>query len=259
MEYKNLLYSQEQGLAMITLNRPKAYNALCAELNAELEQLLARLETDKEVKALIVTGGKKVFAAGADIMEMAEADSLAAYQVSTIGHRNHDRLEDLPFPTIAAINGPALGGGFELALSCDFRIAGEKSILGLPEITLGIFPGAGGTQRLLNLVGPSRAKELIFQGNPVSAVKALEIGIVNRVVPDDEVLAEAQKLASELMKRPRRAISLAKAAINTGINYPLSVGKQLEKTYFAMTFASPDQKEGMKAFIEKRPPKFTDQ
>lgn len=258
MEYNNLLFSQEQGLAIITINRPKAYNALCAELNDELEYILSILEKDSDVKAVILTGGRKVFAAGADVTEMANADTLQAYQVGKMAHRVHDRLEELPYPTIAAINGPALGGGFELALACDFRIVGEKSILGLPEITLGVFPGGGGTQRLSKLIGPSRAKELIFQGNPISGAMALEMGVVNRVVPDDDVLEEAKKFAATMMQRPRVALSLAKASINNSVNFPLYVGKQLEKTHFAMVFSSRDQKEGLNAFIEKRKPNFTD-
>jgi enoyl-CoA hydratase len=258
MDLKNLIFTQEQGLAIITLNRPKAHNALCAELNEELADVLTNLEKASEVKAVIITGGPKVFAAGADITEMANADPMQAYQVALIAHRNHDRLEALPVPTIAAINGPALGGGCELALSCDFRIAGEKSIIGLPEITLGIFPGAGGTQRLPKLIGSSRAKELIFLGNPVGSARALEIGIVNRVVPDADVLEEAKIFAAELMKRPRVALSLAKAAVNSSVNCLPDAGKALEQTYFAMVCSTADHKEGMKAFIEKRPAKFTD-
>lgn len=256
MDYKNLIFTQEKGLAVITLNRPKAHNALCAELNDELEHVLSQLERDPEVKVVILTGGPKVFAAGADITEMANADPLKAYQISKQGHRVHDRLEELPYPTIAAINGLALGGGCELSLACDFRIAGENSMIGLPEISLGIFPGAGGTQRLAKLIGPSRAKEMVFLGGPIKGPKALELGMVNRIVPDDQVLEEAKKFAAKLMEKPRVALSQAKAAMS-GIDLELYAGKQLEKAHFAMVCASDDHKEGMKAFIEKRPPVFT--
>lgn len=256
MEYKNLIFTQEEGLAIITLNRPKAYNALNTELQAELEQILLALEDDPQVRAVIITGNSKVFAAGADVTELADAGPMAAYQNCSKAHRVFDRLESLPFPTIAAVNGPALGGGCELALSCDFRIAGKNSLFGLPEITLGIIPGAGGTQRLARLIGSSRAKEMIFLGTPVKAPLALEMGLVNRVVADEEVLDEAKKMAAKLMERPAAALRLAKESVNYGLNSDLHAGKNFEKALFAMIFSSHDQKEGMKAFIEKRKPNF---
>lgn len=257
MEYKNLIYTQEEGLAIITLNRPKAHNALCTALNDEFEDVLSILEKDPQVRVVIITGNSKVFAAGADITELMNADPLAAYQICSSAHRVHDRLEALPVPTIAAINGLALGGGCELAMSTDFRIAGESGLFGLPETSLGVIPGGGGTQRLAKLIGPSRAKEMIFLGKLVKAEKALEIGLVNQVVDDAEVMAEARKMAAKLMEKPGVALRFAKEAINCGINTDLQTGKNIEKSRFAMVCATQDQKEGMKAFVEKRSPIFT--
>jgi len=257
MEFKNIIFEQqEDGLAIITLNRPKAYNALCTELNDDLEAALDILEADLKVRALIVTGGSKVFAAGADITEMMNADPIEAYRIVSSAHHLHDRLEALPIPTIAAMNGPAFGGGCELSLAFDFRIAGEGSLFGLPEITLGVFPGGGGTQRLANLIGASRAKEMIFMGKPVKADKALAIGLVNTVVADADVLEEAKKLAAKLIEKPAVALKYAKESINCGVNMGLEAGKELEKTRFAMVCSTQDQKEGMKAFVEKRKPVF---
>ncbi|MCL5935697.1 MAG: enoyl-CoA hydratase-related protein [Firmicutes bacterium] len=257
MVYSNLTYTREEGLAIITLNRPKAYNAINNQLIDELGHVLSVLEADSKVRVLIITGGSRVFAAGADVTEMMDADTLQAYRHVNKPHRVFDYLEELPLPTIAAINGPALGGGCELALCCDFRIAGESSIIGLPEISLGVIPGAGGTQRLARLIGPSRAKEMIYFGGSVAASEALTMGLVNRVVPDDVVMDEARKMASKLMAKPGVALGFAKESINYGVNVDLITGKKFEKARFAMVFSSYDQKEGMKAFVEKREPIFT--
>lgn len=257
MEFQNLTYVQEDGLAIITLNRPKAYNALCAPLLGELDQVMSLMENDRQVRAVIITGGSKVFAAGADITELMNADTLEAYRVCSNAHRIYDRLEELPFPTIAAVNGAALGGGCELAMCCDFRIAGENGQFGLPEISLGVIPGAGGTQRLVKLVGMARAKEMVYLGKFVKAPKAMEIGLVNEVVPDEEVMNAARKMAGKLMEKPAVALSFAKGAINCGVNMDVHTGKYFERAQFAMVFSSPDQKEGMNAFFEKRPPVFT--
>ncbi|MEQ8200382.1 MAG: enoyl-CoA hydratase-related protein [Syntrophomonadaceae bacterium] len=257
MEYKNLIYTKEQGLGVLILNRPKAFNALNKELIDELNQLLAILEADNKLGALIITGGNKVFAAGGDVGGMLNANTLDIYFYSQKINQAFDRLEALACPTIAAINGPALGGGCELAMCCDFRIAGEKSLFGQPEISLGILPGAGGTQRLAKLVGISRAKEMIFMGAPIKAQQALNIGLINQVVADEEVLDEAKKMAARLLEKPGIALRFAKEAINTGVNMDANAGKVLEKARFAMVFSTHDQKEGMKAFNEKRAPKFS--
>lgn len=257
MEFENLIYTQEEGLGIITLNRPKAFNALSEGLIDDLNQLLFILEADETLRALIVTGGSKVFAAGGDVSGMAEANTLQIYFYGDKIHRAFDRLEELPCPTIAAINGPALGGGCEIALCCDFRIAGEKAIFGQPEISLGIMPGAGGTQRLVRMVGPAQAKEMIFLGENISSLKALEIGLINQVVADDQVLSEAKALAAKLISKPGVALRFAKEAINTGINMDIMTGKISEKARFAMIFSTHDQKEGMKAFLDKKTPIFS--
>jgi len=257
MEFKNIIFEQqEDGLAIITLNRPKAFNALCTELNDDLEAALDIVEADPNVRALIVTGGSKVFAAGADITEMMTADPMEGYRIVSSAHHLHDRIEALTIPTIAAMNGPAFGGGCELSLAFDFRIAGEGSLFGLPEVTLGIFPGGGGTQRLARLIGASHAKEMIFFGKPVKADKALAMGLVNQVVADAEVLAEAKKMASKLIAMPAMALKFAKEAINYGANMGLDCGTAMEKTCFAMICSTQDQKEGLKAFAEKRKPVY---
>lgn len=257
MAYNNITVSSEEGLLVINLNRPKAYNALCTELTDELYQAFSELENDLGVRVVIIAGNSKVFAAGADIMEMVNADPIAAYKNCSGAHKVFNLIESSRCPVIAAINGPALGGGCELALSCDFRIAGENALIGLPEVTLGVIPGGGGTQRLTKLIGPSRAKELVFMGVPVKAAQALELGLVNKVVADEEVLNEAKAMAAKLLERPGAALSAAKKAINYGINYDLNSGKEIEKSEFTKLFAGHDQKEGMTAFVEKRKPKFT--
>ncbi len=256
MEYKNLNFTLEDNIAIVTLNRPKYYNALNSELIGELEKVLAELENNDKVRVLIITGSGKAFAAGADVTELMEADPWGALENCTRAHRVFDRLETLPIPTIAAINGPALGGGCELILCCDFRIAAESARIGLPEITLGIIPGAGGTQRLLRLVGLPRAKEMIFLGSLVNAEKALEIGLVDRIVNDQELLEEAKKLAGKLIERPKIALKLAKNAINFWRDKDLESSKKFEMAQFALAFCTQDQKEGMRAFVEKRKPSF---
>ena len=257
MEYSNIILSREKGLAVITINRPKAYNAMNTETLLEMEDLLSHLNRDPEIRALIITGGSKVFVAGADVTELMDAGPREALANCSNAHRVFSLIENMSVPVIAAINGPALGGGLELALSCDFRICGEKALLGLPEVTLGIIPGAGGTQRLAKLVGPSRAKEIIMLGLPVKAPQALEMGIITRLVPDDEVLETSKSLAATLMERPAMALKLAKESINFCCNNDLEIGKEFEKSRFGLAFTNPDQKEGMKAFVEKRKPNFT--
>jgi len=256
MEYKNIKFSIEDGIAVIAVNRPKAYNATNTPTILEMEKALMEIEASPEARVLIVTGSEKVFVAGADVMELIDADSLAAYENCSNAHRVYEHIENLKLPTIAAVNGPALGGGMELALSCDFRIAGEGALFGLPEVTLGIIPGAGGTQRLTTLVGPSVAKEMVFLGTRIKADKALEIGLINQLVPDAEVMDTAKGMAEKLKKMPAVALRLAKESINFCCNMNSHIGREFEKARFAMAFSTEDQKEGMKAFIEKRKPSF---
>ncbi len=256
-DYQNIIFSiDEDGIAVIRLNRPKAMNALCTPLNYDIMDVLTYLERDKTVRALILTGGEKVFAAGADITEMRNADSLHAHAVSLTAHSVNDRLEALMMPVIAAINGPALGGGFELALACDFRIAGDDCLLGLPEVSLGIIPGGGGTQRLSTLVGPSRSKEIAMLGRKLRGEEALALGVINKLVPAAEVMAEAMKFAKKLASNPAAAVGLCKMAINFGTENGETMGKAYERALFAVAFDTGDQTEGMTAFAEKRKPHY---
>lgn len=256
MEFKNLIYTQEDGLGIITLNRPKALNALCDELTGELGELIAVLENDADLRVIILTGGSRAFAAGADIVEMMDKDTIGAYQSIIKTHQVFDRLEEFRVPVIAAINGPCMGGGCELALCCDMRIAGSKAIFALPEVSLGIIPGCGGTQRLTQQVGPARAKEMVYLATPINAAKALQIGLVNEVVDDDKVMEQARAIAVKLMEKPAVALRFAKETINCGVKTDFMTGKNMELARFTMLFSTEDQKEGMKAFYEKRKPVY---
>lgn len=256
MEFKHLIYTQEGGVGIITLNRPQVLNALCAELVRELGSLILLLQDAADLSSLILTGGPQAFAAGADISEMMDQDTLGAYRSIIKTHEVFDGLEEIGVPVIAAINGPCLGGGCELALCCDLRIAGSKALFALPEVSLGIIPGCGGTQRLTQQVGPARAKELIYLAVPINAAKAQEIGLVNKVVADDQVMEEAKAIALKLKERPALALRFAKEAINCGVKSGFATGKNLELARFTMLFASEDQKEGLQAFSEKRKPVY---
>ena len=257
VDFENILYSEDGGIVTITLNRPKAYNALNTRLNKDLEEALNIIEVNPDARVLIVQGSEKVFAAGADVSELMEADPCGAYDNCGLAHRIFRRLENLRIPVIAAICGPALGGGLELALSCDFRIGGENAVFGLPEITLGIIPGAGGTQRLARLIGLSRAKEMIFLGKKIKSDQALDYGLITGKVPDAEVMGAARELAEELCKLSAPALARAKESVNFGFYSGLDSGLEFEKRNFSMAFATEDQKEGMKAFFERRKPVFT--
>ena len=256
MTYDNLILERENGVVVITFNRPQAANAMNEQTLAELDHALVSLESDSLVRVLILTGAGRFFIAGADVTELMDADPSAALANCTKAQRVFNRLENMPFPTIAAINGSAFGGGLELAIRCDFRIACENCKLGLPEITMGIIPGAGGTQILAKLIGVARAKEMIFLGTPVTAARALEIGLVSQLVPVESVMESARKLAADLASRPGLALRAAKDSINSGLGTPDQQGNQFESARFAMLFASYDQKEGMKAFFEKRKPEY---
>jgi len=259
MEYSNIILTIENGVATIRLNRPKAFNALCTALNEDMESALNSLRQNPAVRVVIITGGDKVFAAGADIKEMLTANPMEAMETSRFGHQINDMIENLPFPVIAAICGPALGGGCELALACDFRVMGESAKLGLPEVGLGILPGAGGTQRLMRLTGASKAKEVIMLGKNIKAAEALSLGLATEVVPDEQVQDKALQLAAKLMEKPAVALMLAKQAVNSGEAYGSAAGKYFEKLMFGLSFSSHDQLEGMTAFLEKRSPNYTNQ
>jgi len=253
----------EDGIATIRLNRPPM-NALNAEIQAALAQACAQVSADKDVAAVIVYGGEKVFAAGADIKEMAEMSYTAMADHSVLLQDFTRALAQIPKPTVAAITGYALGGGCEVALACDFRIAAKKARLGQPEILLGIIPGAGGTQRLARLVGPARAKDLVFSGRFVTADEALAIGLVDEVVDAEAqegdgcpVYAAARARMAAYVGGPAYALRAAKEAIDRGLEVDLETGLQIERMLFAGLFATNDQKHGMESFVENGPGKAT--
>ncbi|MCI0573629.1 MAG: enoyl-CoA hydratase-related protein [Myxococcaceae bacterium] len=256
MAFENIRIESEGGVVTLTIDRPKALNALNTATLREVERALAELPAD--TRALIVTGGgDKAFVAGADIAEMVAMSGTQAREFGALGHRVFATLESLACPTIAAMNGFALGGGLELALACDLVYASEKAKMGLPEVGLGVIPGFGGTQRLTRVVGKMRAKELVFTGERLDAAKAKEIGLVLDVVPADQLMAHCKAVAGKLLKNGPLAIAQAKRAIEYGADADLRAGNVLEQQTFAALFGSEDQREGMKAFLEKRAATFT--
>jgi enoyl-CoA hydratase len=258
MAYENILFQSDQGIATITFNRPKALNALNQALLAELSRALDEIAADEGVRVLVLTGaGEKAFVAGADITELATFTALQAKMFSGAGHAIIAKLQELPIAVIAAVNGFALGGGSEIALACDFIYAAENAKFGLPEINLGLIPGFGGTQRLPRLVGAGQAKELIFTGKMISAAEALQIGLVNKVVPAADLMAEVLKTARDIAGKGRVSLRAVKQAINRGLNTDLATGCHIEVDAFALTLASVDAKEGTTAFLEKRKAVFT--
>lgn len=256
MAYETIIMQIEEGIATITLNRPEVLNALNDQVFNELADAASKLAADPEVRVVIITGGEKVFAAGADITQMASASAVDVTTGDKPSHRAFRLIENMPKPVIAVIAGYALGGGCELTLVADIRIAADNAQFGLPEIKLGILPGAGGTQRLPRLIGAGRAKELIFSGDFIKADEALRVGLVNKVVPADQLFIEAQKMAKRFVARGAVALRLAKSSVNEGLRMDLEAGLQYEHRCFSLLFATEDQKEGMRAFIEKRPAKF---
>lgn len=257
MEYQTILYEVENGIALIRLNRPKSLNALNHELVGELGAVFDRIGSDDAIGAVILTGSEKAFAAGADIKEIVEiASPVAAHAFVSRIHVVFDKIERLSKPVIAAVSGFALGGGCELALVCDIRIASESAIFGLPEIKIGVIPGGGGTQRLPRLVGLGRAKELLFSGDSIDAMEAYRIGLANKVVPVDSLLNEARKTAEKLIAQPGYALRMLKMLVNDGINMDLRSALAHERRSFEVLFSTEDRMEGLQAFIEKRKPIF---
>ncbi|MGV8058050.1 MAG: enoyl-CoA hydratase-related protein [Smithellaceae bacterium] len=258
MEYKNIIFGVEEGVATITFNRPSALNALNLETLTELQDAVTICKKDDSIKALILTGsGSKAFVAGADISQMQNLCAQDALQFMELGHGILRFIEELPKPSIAAINGFALGGGTEISLSCDIRFAAENAVFGQPEILLGIIPGFGGTQRLPRLVGTGIAKEMILGGGQINAQRAYEIGLVNKVFPAVQLMEEANKFAKKLAGLPSFALKMAKYSINYGYDLALDNANRLEMECVSQCFSTSDQKEGMKAFVEKRKPNFT--
>jgi len=258
-QYENILVEvvgEKQNVGLIRLNRPKALNALCNALMLDLQDALGEFEEDKAIGAIVLTGSNKAFAAGADIKEMQHKEFYEVVGQNFLSHWNV--LASIKKPTIAAVNGYALGGGCEVAMMCDIIHAGEKAKFGQPEILLGTIPGAGGTQRLTRAVGKSKAMEMCLTGDQISAQEALQFGLVSKVFPVEELLDESIKMASKIASHSKFVTALAKEAIIKGYNLTLDDACHFEKRLFHATFASEDRKEGMTAFIEKRKPNFTD-
>lgn len=253
----NVLLEKKGNIAVATINRPKALNALNSDVLTDLGELVDIVNADSEIRALIITGsGEKAFVAGADIGEMS---TLTPEEGEAFGKHGNDvfrRIETLPIPTIAAINGFALGGGCELSMSCDIRIASEKAVFGQPEVNLGLVPCFGGTQRLSRLVGTGIAKEMIFTARQIKADEAKAIGLVNKVVAPEALLDEAKAMMGGIISKAPMAVRYAKVAINKGVNMDLMNGLELEKDVAALAFASEDAKEGTAAFLAKRPAVF---
>ena len=254
---EHVLYAKKDRVGTITLNRPAVLNALNQRMLGELESVLAEAAADAEVSALILTGaGEKAFVAGADIQELAGHTPASGREAALYGQSVFGRLETMGKPSIAAINGFALGGGCELALACTVRLASRTAKLGQPEVKLGLLPGYGGTQRLTRLCGPGVAQELCLSGEMISAEEALRIGLVNHVYEPQELLPAAEALARKFACNAPVAVRLAMEAIRRGAQMPLEEGLALEATLFAMCCGTADMAEGTRAFLEKRPAKF---
>jgi enoyl-CoA hydratase len=252
-----ILVSREGHVVTVTLNRPDKLNALNEELLMELAAALRDLMRDATLRCAILTGaGEKAFAAGADIASMSEMSAVQAKAFAELGHRVGHTLEAMHFPVIAAVNGFALGGGCELALACDFIYASENAKFGQPEVNLGVLPGFGGTQLLSRRVGAARARELCMTGDMVGAEEALRIGLVNAVVPHAELGARARAVAEKIASKGPLAVAGIKRVVVRGADVPLATANELEATAFAALFGTHDQREGMRAFLEKRTPKF---
>ena len=258
MEYTNIIFQVENNIATITFNRPKALNALNSELLLELSAALDEVLKEEEIRVLVLTGaGDKAFVAGADITELAKSlGAIQARHFAELGHKIIGKLQELPIPVIAAVNGFALGGGSEMALACDFIYASENAKFGLPEITLGLIPGFGGTQRLPRQIGKNMAKELIFTGKMIDAATAREIGMVNKVTAPEALMEEVLKTAKTIAAKGKVSLRAAKHAVNCGMDVDLATGCKLEIDAFSICMSGEDAKEGTSAFLEKRKPEF---
>ncbi|APC38852.1 short-chain-enoyl-CoA hydratase [Clostridium estertheticum] len=251
MEYKNIVLQMEDKVAVLTISRPKALNALNSETLKELDLAIDEIANDDKIYAVIITGAGKAFVAGADITEMKDLDVMGGRRFGNLGNKVFRKLETLEKPVIAAVNGFALGGGCELSMACDIRIASVKAKFGQPEVGLGITPGFGGTQRLSRLVGLGMAKELIYTAKIINAEEALRIGLVNKVVALEDLLVEAKALANTIAGQAPIAVSLCKAAINKGMQLDIDSALSYESEIFGECFSTEDQSSGMTAFIEK--------
>lgn len=255
MAFEFILTEVEGPIGIVRINRPEVLNALNPRTIQEIGEALAEFDRDDSIRCLVLTGNDRAFAAGADIGQMAEAGAIEILRDDDAAR--WARLRGLRKPVIAAVSGYALGGGCELALMCDIIVATESAQFGQPEVKIGIIPGAGGTQRWARAAGKARAMEAVLIGEPVRAVDAERMGLINRVVPEGAHLDEAKRLARQIAARPPLAVRLAKEAVNQAAEVGLTAGLELERKLFYLLFASEDKREGMKAFLEKRPPSFT--
>jgi len=259
-EYSSLLVTQEAGIGIVTINRPKALNALNSTVLDELSQAFDELAGRDEIKVIILTGsGEKAFVAGADITEMKDMNVAQGKAFAEKGQQVFLKIQQFVKPVIAAVNGYALGGGCEIAMACDIRIASGKARFGQPEVNLGIIPGFGGTQRLPRLIGPGMAKLLIYTGDMIDAEEALRVGLVQKLTAPEELLTEAKAIAGRMIAKSPVAVNLAKDAVNRGLDMDISNAMQYEAYIFGTCFASEDQFEGMTAFVKKRKAAFTGQ
>jgi len=257
LEFKYITYEKSEGVATITINRPEALNAFSAEVVSEILQAIEDVKADESVRVVVLTGaGERAFSAGADIKAMKGMNALKARELSQMGERLCSALENLEKPVIAAINGYALGGGLEVAMACDIRLASENARMGQTEINIGLIPGWGGTQRLTRLIGATKAKELIFTGKMIDAKTAEQLGLVNMVVPQDKFRETVRQFALELAQKAPVALKVAKALINKGAEISLDAAIALEREGFGVVASTEDLQEGVSAFIEKRKPVF---
>ncbi|MDD3365046.1 MAG: short-chain-enoyl-CoA hydratase [Syntrophomonas sp.] len=256
MAYENVLLEREDRVAILTINRPKALNALNNDTLLDIKSAVLEVKEDSGIDILIITGADKAFVAGADISFMQPLSAIEGRAFGALGQEVFRMIEAMEKPVIAAVNGFALGGGCELAMCCDFRIASTKAKFGQPEVGLGITPGFGGTQRLPRLVGTGMAKQMLYTADIIDATEALRVGLVNNVVEPEELMDFVKKIANRISKKAQVAVRLSKAAANEGMQTDIDRGMTIEADVFGLCFATADQKEGMSAFIEKRKPGF---
>ncbi len=257
MAFENLIVETDGKIGIVKIDRPSVLNAVNIETILELERAVTELNDNKDIFVIVITGEGKSFVSGSDISRLAEMDTMTAREYSQIGQRVLSFIENIEKPVIAAVNGFALGSGCELAMACDIRIASEKAKFGQPEVKLGLIPGHAGTQRLARLVGIGKAKELIFTGDVIDSQEALRIGLVNKVVAADKLLEEAKNLANTIADMGPTAVRLAKTVINRGFDANLTTANSYEMEAFSILFSTDEAKEGMKAFLEKRRPKWS--